>query len=119
MYQNQPTLKGGLLPSLPTKAWMGLLLVLLSFNLLAQTPVEKYGALKVSGNKILDKNNQVVSLAGNSLFWSNAGWGGEKFYNASAVSYLKNDWNATVVRAAMGVDESGGYVQDKQREKKK
>jgi endoglucanase len=85
----------------------------------AQTPVEKYGALKVSGNKILDKNNLPVSLAGSSLFWSNAGWGGERFYNPGAVSYVKSDWNATIVRAAMGVEDSGGYLQDKQREKQK
>lgn len=96
-----------------------LLLMSISLSTLAQTPVEKYGALKVSGNKILDKNNQPVSLAGSSLFWSNAGWGGERFYNAGAVNYLKSDWNATLVRAAMGVEEAGGYLQDKQREKQK
>lgn len=86
---------------------------------LAQTPVETYGALKVSGNKIVDKNNQPVSLAGNSLFWSNVGWGGERFYNASAINYIKTDWKATIVRAAMGVDESGGYLQNKDNQKQK
>jgi endoglucanase len=85
----------------------------------AQTPVERFGALRVSGNKILDKNNQPVSLAGPSLFWSNAGWGGERFYNAGAVGYVKTDWNATIVRAAMGVEDAGGYLQDQAREKQK
>ncbi|TGE23122.1 cellulase family glycosylhydrolase [Hymenobacter metallicola] len=74
------------------------------------TPVQQYGLLKVAGNKIVDKNNQPVSLAGNSLFWSNDGWGGEKYYTANTVGWLKNNWNAKVVRVAMGVEDSGGYI---------
>lgn len=115
-----------LLPSTTTflpAAWRIVLAVLLCLGGLgwaaAQTPVEKYGALRVSGNKILDKNNQPVSLAGPSLFWSNAGWGGERFYTAGAVGYVKTDWNATIVRAAMGVEDGGGYLQDQAREKQK
>ena len=75
-----------------------------------QTPVQQYGLLQVSGNKIVDKNNQPVSLAGNSLFWSNDGWGGEKYYTANTVIWLKNSWNSKVVRVAMGVEDSGGYI---------
>lgn len=67
--------------------------------------------LSVSGNKVL-AGGQPASFAGNSLFWSNDGWGGEKFYNASAVAWLKSDWKSTIVRAAMGVEEGGGYLQD-------
>nr|BAO65790.1 cellulase [uncultured bacterium] len=64
-----------------------------------------------AGNKIL-AGNQVASFAGNSLFWSNNGWGGEKYYNADVVRWLKNDWGSNLVRAAMGVEEGGGYLQD-------
>jgi Cellulase (glycosyl hydrolase family 5). len=46
------------------------------------------------------------------LFWSNTGWGGEKFYTAEVVSWLKQDWNAKLVRASMGVDDNGGYIGD-------
>ena len=67
--------------------------------------------LSVEGNPILI-GGQPGSLAGNSLFWSNNGWGGEKYYNASAVSWLKNDWNSRLVRAAMGVEDPGGYLED-------
>lgn len=67
--------------------------------------------LTVSGNKVL-AGGQPASFAGNSLFWSNNGWGGEKFYNAGAVAWLKKDWKSNVVRAAMGVEEGGGYLQD-------
>ena len=76
----------------------------------AQTPVQTHGNLKVSGNKVVNKNNQSFSLAGNSYFWSNEGWGAERFYNASVVKWLKDDWKATIVRAAMGVEDAGGYL---------
>ncbi|MFD2785434.1 cellulase family glycosylhydrolase [Hymenobacter rubripertinctus] len=88
----------------------GLLTGLLGPSAAAQTPVQQYGQLKVSGGSILDKNNQPMSLAGNSLFWSNDGWGGEKYYTANTVSWLKNSWNAKLVRVAMGVEDSGGYI---------
>ena len=67
--------------------------------------------LSVRGNKIL-ASGQPASFSGISLFWSNVNWGGEKFYNADVVSWLKTDWKSTIVRAAMGVDENGGYLQD-------
>ncbi|PTT78757.1 endoglucanase, partial [Pelomonas sp. HMWF004] len=67
--------------------------------------------LSVSGNKVL-AGGQPASFAGNSLFWSNNGWGGEKYYNAGTVGWLKSDWKSKVVRVAMGVEESGGYLQD-------
>jgi aryl-phospho-beta-D-glucosidase BglC (GH1 family) len=67
--------------------------------------------LSVSGNKIL-ASGKPASLSGNSLFWSNVNWGGERFYNANTVSWLKNDWKSTIVRAAMGVEEGGGFLQD-------
>ncbi len=66
-------------------------------------------ALTVSDNKILI-GGQEGSLAGNSLFWSNTGWGGEKYYNANVVAWLKTDWHASLVRASMGVEEGGGYL---------
>lgn len=68
-------------------------------------------ALTVSGNQILSGGN-VKSFAGNSFFWSNTGWGQEKMYNASVVKWLKDDWKSTIVRAALGADESGSYLED-------
>jgi endoglucanase len=67
--------------------------------------------LSVSGNQIR-AGGQPASFAGNSLFWSNTGWGGEKYYNANVVRWLKTDWKSTIVRAAMGVEDSGGFLQD-------
>ena len=67
--------------------------------------------LSVRGNQVL-AGGQPASFAGNSLFWSNTGWGGEKFYNANVVRWLKNDWNSKLVRASMGVEDANGYLQD-------
>lgn len=73
-------------------------------------PVTVHGALKTSGNKIVDQFDNPVSFAGNSFFWSNDGWGGEKYYRAETVEWLKEDWGTTIVRASMGVQENGGYL---------
>ena len=77
------------------------------------TLIDIHGLLEVNGNKIVNKNNEPVSLAGNSFFWSNDGWGGEKYYNSEVVSWLKEDWNTTIVRASMGVEDPGGYLDNK------
>ena len=42
--------------------------------------VNRHGLLRVMGNKIVNKNNIPISLAGNSFFWSNDNWGGERYY---------------------------------------
>lgn len=60
-------------------------------------------AISVQGNQVLF-GGQAKSIAGYSLFWSNTGWGAERFYNADAVAFIKNNWNAQLVRIALGVD---------------
>jgi len=77
------------------------------------TVVQIHGLLQQNGNKIVDKNNEPVSFAGNSFFWSNDNWGGERYYNHEVVSWLKDDWKTTIVRAAMGVEDPGGYLDNK------
>jgi endoglucanase len=78
----------------------------------AQTPVERYGQLRVDGNRIVDKDDKPVQLRGMSFFWSQ--WMG-KFYNKKTVAWLVNDWKLTVVRAAMGIKHApsqSGYLYD-------
>ncbi len=95
------------------KAVQCLMLSLLSMSMVtAQTPVDQYGALSVTGNQIVDQNGAPFSVAGNSFFWSNTGWGAEPYYNAQVVSWLKTDWNTAIMRAAMGVEDNGGYISD-------
>ncbi|MDP6032234.1 MAG: glycoside hydrolase family 5 protein, partial [Candidatus Marinimicrobia bacterium] len=74
------------------------------------TLVQKHGLLQVNGNRIVDKDNEPVCFAGNSFFWSNDNWGGERYYTPEVVSWLKLDWKTTIVRAAMGVEDPGGYL---------
>jgi endoglucanase len=73
----------------------------------AATPVELHGPLKVVGTKMVDSSGAQVQLKGMSLFWS--GWAGQ-FYNRRAIHWLAHDWKTSVVRAAMGVEGGGNYL---------
>ena len=72
-------------------------------------PTEAIEKLTVEGNQVL-ADGMVKSFAGHSLFWSNDGWGGEDFYNAEVVADLKDNWNSSIIRAAMGVEHDNGYL---------
>ncbi|HYD40200.1 MAG TPA: glycoside hydrolase family 5 protein [Anaeromyxobacter sp.] len=76
------------------------------------SPVEAHGRLRVCGPKICSQAGQPVQLRGVSLFWSNTGWEGARFYDPRVLDTLGNDWNASVVRAAIGVQNDGGYLAD-------
>ncbi len=92
--------------------------LLFTYGIHGQSTVKQHGRLQVSGNHVVDKNNEIISLAGNSLFWSN--WEpGAKFYTANTVSHLAKEWKSDIVRAAMGVEKDGGYLANKEREKNK
>lgn len=67
--------------------------------------------ITTEGNQVLFGGQQ-GSIAGMSLFWDNFVEDGGKFYTAEVVDTLKNDWNAKLVRAAMGVDAEDGYLTD-------
>jgi endoglucanase len=88
------------------------------FPVFSQTPVEKHGALRVDGTKIVDKDNNPTQLRGMSFFWSQ--WMG-KFYNKWAVDWLVDDWKVTVLRAAMGAkhtESQSGYIYDSSEKNK-
>jgi len=90
-----------------------------SQNYCGTDPVAVHGALSVKGTKIVDQHNEVVSFAGMSFFWSNDTWEGERFYTPGVVSWLEKDWNASIVRAAVGVDRNGGYIESPESNKAK
>nr|AAD56393.1 beta-1,4-endoglucanase 2 precursor [Globodera tabacum solanacearum] len=77
-------------------------------NALTATP-PPYGRLSVSGTKLVGSNGQPVQLIGNSLFWHQFQ---SQYWNAETVKALKCNWNANVVRAAVGVDLERGYMSD-------
>lgn len=91
------------------------LLLFLTILVAHAGPVTDHGRLQVSGRRITGEHGGTVSLAGNSFFWSN--YQGQ-YYNAATVNWLKTDWKATIVRAAMGI-EHGGYLEHPEIEKAK
>ena len=75
------------------------------------TPVDKWGQLQVKGVQLCDQNGKPVVLRGASLGWHNL-W--PRFYNPGAVKWLADDWNATVIRAAMGIMIEDNYLENPQ-----
>ena len=89
--------------------------LLFAFTLSAQTPVATHGQLSVSGNRIVDARGNATQLKGMSLFWSQ--WM-PQYYTSGTVNWLADDWNCSLVRAAMAVDQ-GGYASAPAREQAK
>ncbi|MFT3679028.1 MAG: glycoside hydrolase family 5 protein [Ferruginibacter sp.] len=94
---------------LPPKPVSLILFFLVTFFYARAQPVKLHGQLKVSGTQLVDQNNQPVVLNGMSFGWSCFH---PRFYTASAVKWLRKDWNCSVVRAAMGIEPDGGYLKD-------
>lgn len=86
-----------------------LLLSLCVTMIQAQAPVKKYGQLQVKGSQLCDQQGQPVILRGVSLGWHNL-W--PRFYNKKVVQTLKQDWNVSVVRAAMGILIEDNYLEN-------
>ena len=84
---------------------------LLSVN--SQTVVETFGRLQTTttqknGKEITivgAENGTPISLAGMSTFWTIAG-DSSNFFNAQSLNHLSDDWNISLIRVAMGVNES-------------
>lgn len=91
---------------------LALLLLLPPGVAIAETPVERHGQLRLEGTRLVGQDGEPVILRGMSLFWSQ--WA-PQYYNADAVRWLKDDWSATVVRAAIAVHHDG-YLDNPERE---
>lgn len=81
---------------------------------LENTVVGTYGQLSVLGKNLVDEDGNPVQLRGMSLSWTN--WW-PQFYTKEVVEWLKEDWNVTVIRASMGIEDAGGYLDDKAKHK--
>ena len=77
--------------------------------------VSHFGQPKIVGKNIVDQYGNILLLRGMSLFWSQ--WGGD-YYNRETIAWLRDDWKCTVVRAALGVENSG-YLSNQQTEYQK
>ena len=73
------------------------------------TPVQRHGALRVSGNHIVDSHGKVFMLQGMSthgIMW-------ETFSNilsTNSLRVLRDDWRCNAVRIAMYTEEISGYT---------
>ena len=79
-------------------------------------PVKIHGQLHVDKTQLKDEHGDDVVLRGMSFGWHNF-W--PRFYNAGAVKWLHEDWGATIVRAAMGVEPKDGYIDKPEWSKEK
>ena len=77
----------------------------------ATTPVKQWGQLQVNGSQLCDKNGNPIVLRGVSLGWHNI-W--PRFYNKNAVKWLATDWDANIIRAAMGIQIEDNYLENPQ-----
>jgi endoglucanase len=76
-------------------------------------PVDYYGELVVNGNRIYGAHtNSPAQVRGMSFFWSNTSWGQDRWYTAETVDRMVDEFHVELVRAAMGVEETGGFLDD-------
>lgn len=76
-------------------------------SLSAQNFVDRHGQLSVKGTSLVDKEGVTIAFKGVSFGWHN--WW-PRFYNKSTVDWLQSDWNCNLVRAAIGVEPEGAYI---------
>ena len=69
-------------------------------------------ALVVKGTQLMNEKGDTVVLHGVSYGWHQF-W--PRFYNASSVAWLVKDWGAEVLRASMGVELEGAYIDNPQK----
>ncbi len=73
------------------------------------TPVQRHGALHISGNHIVDSHGKVFVLQGMSthgIMWEDF----SNILSANSLKVLRDDWKCNAVRIAMYTEEWGGYT---------
>jgi endoglucanase len=71
------------------------------------TPVQRWGALRVENARLVSQDGAPVQLKGPSLF-DTSSYG--QYANADSLRWLRDDWQATVFRAAMYTEYNGSFV---------
>lgn len=80
------------------------------------TPVEAHGQLSVVGTQLVDEQGDPVQLKGVSSMWLN--WENEGYAeDAEALVWMRDHWNVSVIRAAMGVEPAGAYISNPEKAK--
>jgi endoglucanase len=85
-------------------------------DVLDQTPVDTNGHLKVEAGLLRNEAGDPVQLKGVSSMWLN--WEDNGYAeNLTGLKWLRNNWKLKVIRAAMGVEPDGAYLQQPERAK--
>ena len=78
---------------------------------LGPTPVEIHGQLRVNGVHVEDASGERVQLKGVSSMWLN--WENDGYAeDPTALRWMRNNWDLTLIRASMGVEPDGAYLSD-------
>lgn len=82
-----------------------------------KSAVAQNGSLSIQGKHVVNKKGEIVSFAGNSLFWSNDYYKGHSFYNKEVLAWLQKDWKSNIIRIPMAADPTveDSYVHDAQQ----
>lgn len=76
-------------------------------------PVEVHGQLQVVGTNLVDVNGNPVQLKGVSSMWLN--WESNTFAESKpALQFMRDAWGLSVIRASMGIEAQGGYLNGNQ-----
>lgn len=78
-------------------------------------PVQSHGQLSVNGTALVNMNGDTLDLHGMSFGWSCFH---PRFYTPGVVKWLPRDWNCNVVRASLGIEPEGGYIENPAAQKK-
>jgi endoglucanase len=77
------------------------------------TPVGIHGQLRVEGTDLVDQSGNAVQLKGISTMWLN--WEDKYSTSKAGLQWMRDNWNITLYRAAMGVEPEGAYLSDPER----
>ncbi|MEO8183220.1 MAG: glycoside hydrolase family 5 protein [Deltaproteobacteria bacterium] len=73
-----------------------------------ESPVGRFGQLRVEGSDLMDQAGNPVQLKGVSTMWLN--WEQNYAGSKAGLRWLRDNWGLRVVRAAMGVEPTGAYL---------
>jgi len=76
------------------------------------SPVANHGQLKVVGTQLQDQGGKPFQLKGVSSMWLN--WETKPFAESkNALKYMRDSWKLSLIRASMGIEATGGYLDTK------